>query len=220
MSASDPAIDWLVRDMRGHLRKRAKRFQLSDAGAYAHTLFETNTANLPTGHLACRAGCGGCCSSHVGVEVAEAFTLYRYLQDTLEPDRLDTVIARVADVAGQVGGLDAGARWEAEIPCAFLDPEAQACTVYAARPLACRGYNSTDLEACDLSTSKRDHSHPIPADGELMLRSQQLRHALGEVAARIVGASEPVEQMELHAAVKMAAEAGNELSWIRARKSG
>ncbi len=214
----DPSIDWLVRDIRGHLRKRPKRFQLSDAGAYAHQLYELNTATLPSGELACRAGCGGCCYSHVGVEIPEAFTLLRHLKNTLSAEDFARVMEGVKNTAEKVGGMGAGSRWEAQIPCAFLDLDSESCTVYEARPLACRGYNSLDLDACNTSTETRDHSYPIPADGERMLRSNQLRDALGETAARTVGANQPVEQMELHSALVMAQDAGDELAWMRARK--
>jgi len=130
----DPAVDWLVRDMRSHLRKRAKRYQLSDAGFYAYDLYETNTASMPTYDLACKAGCGSCCAAHVGVEVAEAFAIMRHLQQSRTPDDFAALMARVAEIAAEVGDLDPGTRWVKQVFCAFLDLDSQSCSIYAVRP--------------------------------------------------------------------------------------
>lgn len=214
----DPAVDWLVRDMRSHLRKRAKRYQLSDAGLYAYDLYETNTASMPTHDLACKAGCGSCCAAHVGVEVAEAFAIMRHLQQSHTPDDFAALMAQVAEIAAEVGDLDPGTRWVKQVFCAFLDPDSQSCTIYAVRPLACRGYNSTDLDACNRSTTNLDHDQPIPADGVRMLRAQQLRQALAEVTARMIDQGGMTDHAELHRALVDASQGESELAWLRAHK--
>jgi hypothetical protein len=69
------------------------------------------------------------------------------------------------------------------VPCALLGADG-ACTVYAARPLACRGHHSFDVEACrlvfetrvDRKTAKRD-TILLFADGA----ARGLRDALGEL---------------------------------------
>ncbi|HEY9079715.1 YkgJ family cysteine cluster protein [Magnetovibrio sp.] len=220
MPERDPAVEWLVRDMRSHLRKRPKRHQLSDAGAYAFDLYETNTASMPTYELACKAGCGSCCAAHVGVEVAEAFAIVRHLHQTRTPDVFTALMARVAEIAAEVGELDPGTRWVKQVFCAFLDPDSQSCTIYPVRPLACRGYNSNDLDACNLSTANLDHDQPIPADAVRMLRAQQLRQALAEVTARMIDQDGMTDHAELHSALTAAHAADSELAWMRANKHG
>ena len=67
------------------------------------------------------------------------------------------------------------------MPCPLLVDEL--CSVYEARPLVCRGYNSTDVEAC-----RRAHANPgllVPTfaplkdvtDGATVGMAQQLRDA-------------------------------------------
>lgn len=216
----DPALNWLVRDMRSYLRKRAKRLQLSDAALYAHDLYEANTASMPTAGLACKAGCGSCCAAHVGVEVAEAFAIVRHLQTTRTPDDFKQLMARAAEIAAEVGDLDPGTRWLKQVFCVFFEPHSQSCTIYAVRPLACRGYNSTDLDACNLSTVNLDHDQAIPADGVRMLRVQQLRQALAEVTARMINQDGMTDHAELHSALNAANQAESELAWLRAHKRG
>lgn len=220
MTERDPALDWLVRDLRSHLRKKPKRHQLSDAARYAFNLYDTNTATLPSADMACKAGCGSCCCSQVGAEMAEAFAILRHLQETSSTEDFEKVMGRVAELAREVGTLDPGARWELQKPCVFLDPQSQSCTIYAVRPIACRGYNSLDLNACNLSTQNLDHSQPIPADGERMVRAHQLRQALAEVTGKLMGRDQSVEHLELHLALVSAQQSGTELAWLMACKRG
>ncbi|MBF0248298.1 MAG: YkgJ family cysteine cluster protein, partial [Alphaproteobacteria bacterium] len=158
----DPAVAWLVRELRGHLRKRPKRHQVSDAARHADALFDANTASLDTSHLACGPGCGSCCCAQVGAETAEAFSIVRHIRETRDAAQAEDLLNRVRARAGEIAGMDPGQRWEAQKPCVFLHPEKGDCTIYPVRPLACRGYNSTDLGACRTSTETRDHGHPIP----------------------------------------------------------
>lgn len=219
MIESDAAVSWLVRELRAHMRKRPKKHQLSDAALYAFRLYEDNVRALPSDHLACGAGCGSCCCAQVGVEWPEAFAILRHLQDTLSAADFLALMGRLSALAQQVGELDPGARWQVQAPCAFLDAETQSCTIYAVRPLACRGYTSTDFAACEISTKTKDHDHPIPADAERHVRALQVRQALALVAARHIDRDETLDHRELHGAVVAAHDWGDELAWARwARK--
>lgn len=220
MVGLDPQIDWLVKALRGAMRRAAKRAQLAAAAAEAHALYEANVARVPAGHLACGAGCGSCCAAQVGLEMPEAFAIVEYVNGAAFGGNGAEALTRVADVAARIAGMDAGARWEEQVFCAFLDPATQSCTIYPVRPLACRGYTSTDLEACLASTRTRDHGLPIPADAERQVRARQLRVALGVAAARALGRDGELDGVELHAGVTQAAAAGGELAWMRAARKG
>lgn len=213
-------VAWLVRELRAHMRKRPKRFQLSDAAVHAHAIYETNAARLDASHLACAAGCGSCCAAHVGVEIAEAFAILRHVRETASPHGAEVQLAKVADVAAKVASLTPASRWPAQVFCAFLDGATQSCTIYPVRPLACRGYTSTDLDACRASTATLDHDHPIPADAERQVRALQVRQALAEATARLAELDAPVEHLELHVALTQAAELGDDLAWVRSLKAG
>ena len=216
-TASGSPVAWLVRELRAHMRKRPKRFQLSDAALHAHAIYETNVARLDASHLACAAGCGSCCAAHVGVEIAEAFAILRHIRETRSPHDAAALLAKVADVAAKVAGLTPASRWPAQIFCVFLDGVTQSCTIYPVRPLACRGYTSTDLGACQATTATLAHDHPIPADAERQIRALQVRQALAEASARLAELDAPCDHLELHVALTQAAELGDDLAWVRSQ---
>ena len=149
------------------------------------------------------------------METAEAFSIVRHIRAALPADEAEKLLDRVAGMAKKIEGMDPGQRLEAQYPCVFLHPERGDCTVYAVRPLACRGYNSTSLDDCLKSKENRDHAHPIPADSELMVRAMQLRHALAAVTSSVVEDGSSAEEQELHAGVAWASEYGDELAWVR-----
>jgi len=210
-------LDWLTRELRTHMRKLPKRHQLVAAARHAQALFEINAARLPCGHIACGAGCASCCNAHVGVEMAEAFVILEFLRETRKDDALADLLARTGDRAREVGGLDPAARWAARVPCGFLDRDSGNCTIYEARPLACRGYNSTERRACDEAAARGDSDAGIPADGERLGRSRLVRQALARATAAVL-AAEPDDHVKLHSAVTAAANAGDALSWQRDRR--
>jgi hypothetical protein len=81
------------------------------------------------GALACRAGCTACCHQRVAVLPAEADLIARHVA-AHDPGRR-------ARLAAPRGPRDS---------CPFLD--CGACTIYAVRPLRCRGVHSRDATVC------------------------------------------------------------------------
>src|SRR6185503_15728319 len=72
--------------------------------------------------------------------------IHHHLQATLAPADLAGVAARVRDARSRAQGLSSVERFSSDHPCAFLD--AGRCSIYPARPLACRGMNSLDADEC------------------------------------------------------------------------
>ncbi|HYQ04667.1 MAG TPA: YkgJ family cysteine cluster protein [Polyangiaceae bacterium] len=103
-------------------------------------------ARAPTGSVACRAGCDHCCHQPVGLTPPEALTIAAHLRQTLTPEALATVAARLARRVEETRGLSSAERFSPEHPCPFLNHGQ--CTIYEVRPLACRGMNSLDAEEC------------------------------------------------------------------------
>jgi len=97
---------------------------------------------------ACRAGCAHCCHQPVGVTPPEALAIHAHLAATRAPDALAAVARRVRDADDRTRGLTAAERISPEMPCPFLDDGGR-CSIYEARPLACRGTNSLDAAACE-----------------------------------------------------------------------
>lgn len=98
---------------------------------------------------ACRAGCAHCCHQTVGVTPPEVFAIHAHLRATRTPDELDAVAARIRAADDNTRGMATLDRVSPDLPCPFL-VDAR-CSIYEARPLACRGTNSLDASACERS---------------------------------------------------------------------
>jgi Fe-S-cluster containining protein len=109
-------------------------------------------ARAPEGSVACKAGCDHCCYQVVGVTPPEAFAIFEHLKRTRSPEELEQLEAHVARLYERARELPSAQRFSPEHPCAFLRDGS--CSIYEARPLACRGVNS--LDASDCETRLRD----------------------------------------------------------------
>jgi len=128
-------------------------------------------------HLACRAGCSGCCHHHLSVFPVEADAL-REAVEALPPEIRAVVEQQAREVA----------RREAEnqpVACPLL-VEGH-CSIYASRPLICRtqglplliqiegGEGEAEVDFCPLNftapdaTDDLDEDHLVPLD-ELNLK--------------------------------------------------
>jgi Fe-S-cluster containining protein len=87
---------------------------------------------------ACAPGCYFCCYLPVDVLAPEAFRIAAHLQQTRSPAELAALVYRL----GTHGRHDFGTR-----PCVFLVDGH--CSIYEARPMVCRGYNSLSKERCE-----------------------------------------------------------------------
>ena len=95
---------------------------------------------------ACRAGCTYCCHFSVEVSVPEVLSLASYINANFSESELEAVKTRVHETERRVRGLNSYERLFARVPCPLLlDGK---CSVYAARPLVCRGYNSFNWVTC------------------------------------------------------------------------
>jgi Fe-S-cluster containining protein len=120
-----------------------------DAMDAASRLIEGLLARAPVGAVACRAGCDHCCYQSVGVTAPEALAIFDHLSRTLSDVDLTRVAAHVAAQRARTRGLSTAARFSSEHPCPFLDVADGRCTIYAVRPLSCRGMNSLDAAECE-----------------------------------------------------------------------
>ncbi|SHH55373.1 YkgJ family cysteine cluster protein [Marivita hallyeonensis] len=104
--------------------------QLAD-GSAAQGIGRIGLSALTPGGLACQRGCAFCCilSGEDGGTITEAEAVALY--DALAP------------LAGAADGRD----WHPDA-CPSLDPDTRTCRAYDARPMICRAYVSTDVEAC------------------------------------------------------------------------
>ena len=99
--------------------------------------------------LACGVGCSSCCSQRVAVMPYEAALAY-----------LDAPLQRLEQVRRASKNSSSGAQ---RGPCPLL--EDRLCTIYSARPGACRTEHSFSREACERGPG---HRHPYDGRRELV----------------------------------------------------
>lgn len=124
-----------------------------DAYSYAEELID-EAAERYYPPLACSQGCDYCCHLPVSVSVAEVVAVLDYVQQNFSAPRREALRQRVAARYQDVVELTDEQRKHTNIRCPLLDDDGR-CSVYPVRPLACRGFNSTDVEAC-----RRRFEHP------------------------------------------------------------
>jgi Fe-S-cluster containining protein len=110
--------------------------------------------------FACAAGCAWCCYQQVAASPAEAVAIARHVLQTFSPVALSALKVRLADLDVASRGLSAADRAQLKQPCAFLDNGR--CTVYAVRPLRCRGVYSRDAEHCRWAMENPDQIFGSP----------------------------------------------------------
>ncbi len=96
--------------------------------------------------VACRAGCGTCCYERVGVQAHEVLIAAEHIRTHFSPAEQAAVTARATV---HRAAYDRRARWEPgtpPTPCVLLC--AGSCSIYPARPEACRAHHSHSAEAC------------------------------------------------------------------------
>ena len=120
-----------------------------NAMAETSTMAEGVIAQSPDRPPACGAGCAHCCHQTVGVTAPEVFAIHDHLRATRTPVELDAFAERLRAVDDRTRGMATLDRVSPDFPCPFLVDNR--CSIYEARPLACRGTNSLDASACERS---------------------------------------------------------------------
>jgi putative zinc- or iron-chelating protein len=117
-----------------------------NAMAATSRLVDGLLARAPEGAVACKAGCDHCCHQAVGVTAPEALAIVDHLKSTRSSGELARVAAKISERHAKTSHLSSQDRFSPDHPCPFL--EAGQCSIYDARPLACRGMNSLDAGEC------------------------------------------------------------------------
>lgn len=125
--------------------------------------------------VACRSGCGFCCSVPVDVQAHEVFFAAEHLREHASPEALTGVIARAGAHRARLAGLGADQRASWREPCALLRDGA--CSIYAGRPAACRAHHARDAAAC--AAHQSDPRVPIERAYVPTLRARMFAVMLG-----------------------------------------
>ncbi|WP_320170499.1 YkgJ family cysteine cluster protein [Maridesulfovibrio sp.] len=115
----------------------------------------------------CKRGCIYCCVNQVSLTPPEALFLGFHLLETRTPQQLLELHARARTLSESLKGKS---RQEIGMtrhlyPCLFM--ENGTCSIYPARPLVCRGWNSVNAQMCKHSNQSGDalapiENHPLP----------------------------------------------------------
>jgi Fe-S-cluster containining protein len=130
------------------VERLSERGDPARASAAAEYLFRMATPSFSaTGiepKLACRRGCDYCCRGYVSATAPQVFAAARAVRAGAAA--YDAARARVAAAAARVRHVDWLTRCRMHEPCPLLVDGA--CSIYAARPLACRGFVSYSVAEC------------------------------------------------------------------------
>jgi Fe-S-cluster containining protein len=156
--------------------------------------FDTMTALSP-GATSCQAGCTYCCHYHVMVSATEVFAVAEAIGKLPAATRA-VITARVHETAARTKNMGREVYIRTNVECAMLlDGK---CSVYAARPIACRGHHSADVAVCK-ETHDNVHSDALaPKDYQREVAFRAFDHA--QLLANYQ-ASVDTTKYELHAAL-------------------
>jgi Fe-S-cluster containining protein len=181
----------------------------SNAAKRAHEFFETSLKNNPSKFkIECAKGCAFCCHVSVTATAPEIFLVANTIRDQHKHD-FEDVLARVRAADEKTRGMSSMERAKARIPCAML--KENRCSVYAARPGACRGFTSVSMGACERGFNGENVTIDTPAVWT-DLRSAHKQALWAALAAMGL----PTESYEFHHALRIALETPDaESRWLK-----
>lgn len=95
---------------------------------------------------ACRDGCALCCNHRVHARAHEIFLIAEFVQTQFTAEEQEALMARLASHFARISTITRLQHQTSNIPCPLLC--GNCCSIYRARPLACRSYHSLDVTAC------------------------------------------------------------------------
>jgi hypothetical protein len=118
-----------------------------DAHSHADWLTDGAKQMIPPGPIACREGCSFCCHLRVITTIPEVLRIAARVRSDHGHEGIEALQQRIAQYRTATAGLDAEARRHRRAACPLLVDGR--CSVYAARPMSCRGWNSLDVSGCE-----------------------------------------------------------------------
>ncbi len=96
--------------------------------------------------VACQKGCEWCCHQAVFANSYELHYLSAKIKSSFTPEEQKNLIIRAENKNAVTSALSETEQLKYKSPCPLL--KEGACSAYAARPMACRIYLSTQLQSC------------------------------------------------------------------------
>lgn len=156
--------------------------------------------------LDCQEGCSYCCCKPgVLISIPELLRILDRVTATLDAAGVAAVRERAAQYVRQLNGRSFDEPTDESIPCPLLSNGR--CSVYEVRPLTCRGYNSTSVDACRQAHQSRHVLVPIFSVIKDVTDGTTVGAATG---LRELGSNDAL--VDLGTALHIALEAGGERS--------
>jgi Fe-S-cluster containining protein len=141
--------------------------------------------------LDCKKGCAWCCSDLVLATAPEILAVFAYIQSNFTDAEKEALSERVESYENTVCPQRKNALALIQEPCPLLVNNE--CSAYEARPLACRGRNSTNVEACRMWSESPGEGPPVPyyVAQRLIARAAEkgLEYGIGDRAKYELGQS-------------------------------
>lgn len=122
--------------------------------------------------VACAKGCEWCCHQAVYANSYELHFLSEYINTNLDTFAISELALKANAKNSITSALDESGIQKYKSPCALLQDGA--CTIYAARPMACRIYLSTKLESCLEFYKHPENTENYPALLDFPLRAGRM----------------------------------------------
>jgi Fe-S-cluster containining protein len=148
---------------------------------------------------ACAKGCSMCCHTIIFLTAPEALILAEYIERTQTKEEFTQTVAHVRATNALTHGKSGAERWGFGPPCPLLDQDSGCCSVYAARPLACRGAYSSSLQSCTKAFAERaTNPRALGMEPFIFQNADILIYAL---AIGLKAAGRDLHKLELNAAL-------------------
>lgn len=122
--------------------------------------------------VACTKGCHWCCHQAVFANSYELHFLSERIRTKFNSGKIKDVAARAEAKHAATSELDEDEMLKYKAPCPLLSEGA--CSVYEARPMACRIYLSTKLETCIEFYKHSENENNYPALIDFPLRAGRM----------------------------------------------
>lgn len=113
----------------------------------AEILLDKHISDEEMSHIACRKGCGTCCSLNVAVLMPEAIVIFRHIKENIPKEKQKIIFEKLKSIAIRTKWLEDEDRIFLKQPCAFLN-ETGSCIIHKVRPFICRSITSIDRNHC------------------------------------------------------------------------
>jgi hypothetical protein len=133
---------------------------------------------------ACASGCATCCVLNVATLPVEGAAIAAFLRGQIPGGEVPARAAALASFGDRVRWLEDRERAAHRLTCRFLD-SCGACSVYAVRPLACRGASSLDAADCRAALAGDEDDGVVQMNMLQRALYDEARHALGGALERL-----------------------------------